>query len=87
MYLFRYDFWLLQSTMTTESKSEISNYIKLNIGGSLFYTTVTTLSKLNSKLRDLVLSQESDNNELSESEGMIVAYILNIILLSTSIFQ
>lgn len=52
-----------------EPKPEISNYVKLNIGGSLFYTTVTTLSKLDSKLRDLVLS-DSAIREPSESEGI-----------------
>lgn len=56
-------------TTSNESKSEISNYVKLNIGGSLFYTTVTTLSKFDSKLRDLVLSQASVNSDPSESEG------------------
>jgi len=54
-----------------ESKPETSNYVKLNIGGSLFYTTVTTLSKLDSKLRDLVLSETANNSEHSESEGML----------------
>lgn len=52
-----------------EPKLEISNYVKLNIGGSLFYTTVTTLSKLNSKLRDMVLSEAAQNAKTLESEG------------------
>jgi len=64
-------------TTANESKPEISNYIKLNIGGSLFYTTVTTLSKLDSKLRDMVLSEVAKNNEQSQSEGAC-ASMLNI---------
>lgn len=57
--------------MANESKLETSNYVKLNIGGSLFYTTVSTLTKLDSKLRDLVLSEAATNSKLSESEGTL----------------
>lgn len=57
--------------MANESKPETSNYVKLNIGGSLFYTTVSTLTKLDSKLRDLVLSEAAANSKLSESEGTL----------------
>lgn len=60
------------ATTANEPKSEISNYVKLNIGGSLFYTTVTTLSKLDSKLRDMVLSEAAQNAETLESEGIVV---------------
>ncbi|CAH1709230.1 BTB/POZ domain-containing adapter for CUL3-mediated RhoA degradation protein 3-like [Aphis gossypii] len=59
------------ATAANEPKSEISNYVKLNIGGSLFYTTVTTLSKLDSKLRDMVLSEVAQNAETLESEGWV----------------
>lgn len=52
-----------------DPRPETSNYVKLNIGGSLFYTTVTTLSKLDSKLRDLVLSEVAGVREPSETEG------------------
>lgn len=55
--------------MANESKPEISNYVKLNIGGSLFYTTVTTLSKFDSKLRDMVVSEVANHCKPSESEG------------------
>lgn len=57
--------------MENEPKPEISNYVKLNIGGSLFYTTVTTLSKLDSKLRDLVLSEVTKNSQQSQLEGTL----------------
>ncbi|VVC45966.1 BTB/POZ domain,Potassium channel tetramerisation-type BTB domain,SKP1/BTB/POZ domain [Cinara cedri] len=60
------------STTTNKLKPDISDYVKLNIGGSLFYTTITTLSKLDSKLLDLVLSEAADNNcNSSESEGWV----------------
>lgn len=67
------------ATAANEPKSEISNYVKLNIGGSLFYTTVTTLSKLNSKLRDMVLSEVAQNAETLESEGIVVLVKSSII--------
>lgn len=62
------------STAPNKPKPDVSNYIKLNIGGSLFYTTVTTLSKLDSKLLELVLSDlEANENNCSpaQSEGML----------------
>lgn len=52
-----------------ETKLEISNYVKINVGGSLFYTTVTTLTKLNSRLRDMVLTEAANNSKSAESEG------------------
>lgn len=58
----------LMGPTAIETKPDVSNYVKLNIGGSLFYTTVTTLTKLDSKLRDLVLSK-TNNIETTESEG------------------
>lgn len=61
-------------TTKDKLKPDGSNYVKLNIGGSLFYTTVTTLSKLDSKLLDLVLSdlEANDNNcSPAQSEGML----------------
>lgn len=60
------------STTTNKSKPDISDYVKLNVGGSLFYTTVTTLSKLDSKLLDLVLLEAANNNcSQSQSEGIL----------------
>ncbi|XP_050533727.1 BTB/POZ domain-containing adapter for CUL3-mediated RhoA degradation protein 3-like [Daktulosphaira vitifoliae] len=55
--------------LLNETKQEVSNYVKLNIGGSLFYTTVTTLTKLDSKLRELVLTDSGNVSQSSESEG------------------
>jgi len=64
-------------TTINESKPEISNYVKLNIGGSLFYTTITTLSNFNSKLRDMVLSEVARNSELSEGVCVCLCKILS----------
>lgn len=49
-------------------KLEFPNYVKLNIGGALFYTTISTLSKLDSKLRDMVLTEVA-NGTPAETEG------------------
>lgn len=62
------------SLMSPESdnkpKLEFLNYVKLNIGGALFYTTISTLSKLDSKLRDMVLTEVANGSPAETDGGM-----------------
>jgi len=48
-----------------------SEYVKLNVGGSLFYTTIGTLTKIDSMLRAMFSGRL---NVLTDPEGTEVSF-------------
>lgn len=54
-------------------KGSPSQYVKLNVGGTLFYTTIGTLTKSDNMLRTMFSGRME---VLTDSEGKIVFYII-----------
>lgn len=52
-----------------------SEYVKLNIGGSLHYTTISTLRKHDTMLRAMFSGRME---VLTDSEGIIIGNIWNV---------
>lgn len=60
-------------------KGSPSQYVKLNVGGTLFYTTIGTLTKSDNMLRTMFSGRME---VLTDSEGNYHLYLKTMILLS-----
>lgn len=65
------------TTRTTSFKgsSPSSKYVKLNVGGALYYTTMQTLTKQDTMLKAMFSGRME---VLTDSEGKLCMYIMNV---------
>ncbi len=59
--------YIMSGEQRTVIKGNASKYVKLNVGGSLFYTTIGTLTKHDSMLRAMFSGRME---VLTDSEGI-----------------
>lgn len=65
------------TTHPTTIRGSPTKYVKLNVGGSLHYTTIGTLSKQDSMLRAMFSGRME---VLTDTEGIFLSFIISTLI-------